>query len=154
MNITDLVRTMNQKAAFELVEQSDTATQLRLLGRIPLDPAGRNMENWRMLARQVLLRSAKAPWKADISKVLLVRNEDLHFAWRVILQGEGLEQHLPEIVQVMAGSPPPVQREVMEMTIPGVTADRNSTVGGRRGAGPVDRVPIGPMAVHAKQMGQ
>lgn len=154
-NITELVRAMNQKAGFELVDHSVSSSQLRLLGRVPLDRAGLNMNNWLLVIRQLLLHSRKAAWKTDISKdyFLLGTTDKVVYAWRIILQGDSIEAHLGAITQLVAAAPPSSRSEVTEMPLPGVSADRNSTVGGRRGAGPVDHVPIGPLAVHAKQMG-
>lgn len=152
--ISDLVAALNQRAGFELVEQSKTARQIRLLGRVPLDRAGLNMNNWLIVTRQLLLRSAQGTaWTTDISKDYFLRNEKLVFAWRIILQADTIEAHLAEITSVVNTTPPSSRSEVTEMPLAGASPDRNSTAGGRRGAGPVDRVPIGPLAVQAKQAG-
>lgn len=154
-SITELVRAMNQKAGFELVDHSSSPAQVRLLGRVPLDRAGLNMGNWLLVIRQLLLHSRKAAWKTDISKdyFLLGTSDKVVYAWRIILQADALEQHLGEITALIAGSPQSSRSEVTEMPLAGVTADRNSTMGGRRGAGLVDKVAIGPMAIASKQMG-
>jgi hypothetical protein len=154
-SVTELVRAMNQKAGFELVDQASSPSQLRLLGRVPLDRAGLNLNNWLLVIRQLLLHSPKAAWKADISKnyFLLGKSDKVVYAWRIILQADAIEPHLAEITALVNGSPQSSRSEVTEMPLAGASADRNSTVGGRRGAGPVDRVAIGPMAVAAKQMG-
>jgi hypothetical protein len=153
MTPRDLVQAMNQKAGFELVEHSVSASQLRLLGRVPLDKLGLNMNNWLIVIRQLLLECAKASWKTDISKDYFLMGDKVVYAWRIILQAESIDAHLAEIIQVVLGAPQSSRSEVTEMPLPGVNANRNSTAGGRRGAGPIDRVPTGPMAVHAKQMG-
>jgi len=153
MNIAELVRAMNQKTGFELVEHTSSPTQLRLLGRVPLDRSGANMNNWLLLTRHVLIQSAKGAWSADISKDYFVRSDKLVYAWRVIFQSKSIEDSFTEILQVIGGTKESRHNEVTEMPLPGVSADRNSTEGGRRGAGLSGQVPVGPMAVHAKQMG-
>jgi len=155
MNIADLLRTLGRKAGFELVEQTSTPGQLRLLGRIPLDRASVNMNNWLIVIRQLLSRSAEAEtlWKTDVSKHYFLLNGKVVYAWRVIFQADSVEAQLADIIRTITEAPPSSRSELTEMALPGVTADRNSTVGGRRGAGLVDRVPIGPMAVEAKRMG-
>lgn len=152
-NITELVRALNQRAGFELVEQSLSPSQVRMLGRVPLDRGGLNMNNWLIVIRQLLLHSRKAAWKTDISKDYFLLGDKVVYAWRLILQADVIDTHLAEITQLINASPPTNRSEVTEMPLPGVTADRNSMAGGRRGAGPVDRVLLGPAAVHAKQMG-
>jgi hypothetical protein len=153
MNLRDIVHALNQKAGFELVEHSSSPSQLRLLGRVPLDKESRNINNWLIVIRQLLLGSVKAAWKTDISKDYFLMGDKVIYAWRVILQAESIETHLPEIIKVISTAPQSSRSEVTEMPLSGVNANRNSTMGGKRGAGPIDRVPTGPMAVHAKQMG-
>jgi hypothetical protein len=153
MNFRDIVHAMHQKAGFELVEHSSSPSQLRLLGRVPLDKESHNINNWLIVIRQLLLESAKAAWKTDISKDYFLMGDKVVYAWRVILQAEAIDVHMGEIIKVITSAPHSSRSEVTEMPLPGVGANRNSTTGGRRGAGPIDRVATGPLGVQAKQMG-
>jgi hypothetical protein len=153
MKVQDLLRALNQRAGFELVDKSGTPSQLRLIGRVPLDREGRNMNNWLLVLRELLTRSASAPWKADISKHYFLMAGKVVYAWRIILQGEAIETHLAEVTALVNAAPQTSRTEVAEMPLAGVGPDRNSTVGGKRGAGSVGGVPIGPAAVYSKQMG-
>ena len=149
----ELHRALNQKAGFEVVEESSTPSQLRLLGRIPLDREGQNMNNWLIIMRQLLSQSATSPWKVDISKHYFLLAGKVVYAWRVIFQAEAIDPHLGDIATVVNSAPQSSRTELTEIPLAGASRDRNSTVGGRRGAGPIGAVAVGPIAMHAKQMG-
>lgn len=147
---------MRKKAGFEVVSHNDTnPNQLRVLGRVPEDRVGLNMNNWKILMYRLYNAMEKRPWKVDFSKSYFIhdKTKKLVFAWRIIFQGEELTQHYLEIAQFIASSPISARTEVTEMPLTGASADRNSTDGGKRGAGAFGKVLVGPMAVHAKRMG-
>jgi hypothetical protein len=147
---------LRKKAGFEVVSHNDAnPNQLRILGRVPEDRGGLNMNNWKILMYRLYLAMEGQPWKVDFSKSYFIKAESkkLVFAWRVILQGEGLTQHYADIVNLITTSPISAPTVVTEMPLVGVSADRNSTEGGKRGAGVFGKVLTGPLAVNAKNMG-
>lgn len=147
---------MRKKAGFEVVSHNDdNPGQLRMLGRVPEDRAGLNMNNWKIMMYRLYTAMKNRPWKVDFSKSYFIqdRTEKLVFAWRVIFQGENLAAHYAEITHLIATAPIPSRAEVTEMPLTGVSADRNSTEGGRRGAGKFGSVLTGPLAVQAKRNG-
>jgi hypothetical protein len=152
----DLFQALHAKVGYEVVSFKETDAQLRIMGRIPGDPVSLNSNNWKILKWQLLKATqAGRPWAVDLSKSYFIKPETdrLVFAWRIILQGAGLADHYADVLNLIKTSPESSRTEVMEMPLAGAGADRNSTAGGRRGAGPAGSVLVGPMAVHAKRMG-
>jgi len=148
-----LFAALRKKVGFEVVSQSETPNQLRILGRIPEDNLGLNGNNWKIVKYRLLVAMEDRPWKVDISKSYFIKKETkkMVFAWRVLLQGDGIAQHYADIINIIATSPP-ARADVMEIPLSG-GADRNNPSGGRRGAGPAGTVPVGPLAVRQKSMG-
>lgn len=147
---------MRKKAGFEAVSVSEPVPgQLRVLGRVPEDPGGLNMNNWKILMYRFYTVMRDRPWKADFSKSYFIKEESqkLVFAWRVIFQGENLAQHYSELIQVVASSPISARAEVTEFPLAGAAQNRGAVTGGKRGAGPSGRVLVGPAAAQAKLMG-
>lgn len=147
---------LRAKTGFEVVSHNDANPhQLRLVGRVPADQGGLNMNNWKILMYRLYLAMEQRPWKVDFSKSYFIqeRTKKLVFAWRVIFQGEHLGQHFADIVQLITTSPNTARADVTEMPLVGVSADRNSTAGGKRGAGLFGKVLTGPLAANAKNMG-
>lgn len=147
---------MQKKAGFEAVSVSEPSpNQLRALGRIPEDIGGMNMGNWKILMYRLYTVMGDRPWKVDISKSYFIKEETkkLVFAWRVIIQGENLAQHLPEIIQVVTSSPVSARSEVTEIPLAGAAGNRGKVTGGRRGAGPSSQMLVGPAAAQAKLLG-
>lgn len=153
-SLDQLLAALRKRVGFEAVTQNQTPNQLRLLGRIPADALGLNGNNWKIIKRLLLKAMKERPWTVDISKSYFIQEETdkLVYAWRILFQGENIAQHYADITNLIATAPS-AQAEVMEIPYGGVDANRNSTAGGRRGAGPAGTVPVGPMAVQQKLMG-
>ncbi len=151
----ELVAALRAKVGFEVVAQSETPGQLRLLGRIPDDRLGLNGNNWKIVMWRLLeAMELGRPWKVDLSKSYFIKKETkrMVYAWRILLQGEGLAAHYADVVNLIKTSPS-ARAEVMEIPLGGVDADRNNTAGGRRGAGPSGTVKVGPEAAALKRQG-
>ena len=144
---------LRKRVGFEVVSKSETPNQLRILGRIPEDSMGLNGNNWKIVKYRLLMAMEDRPWKVDLSKSYFIKKETkkLVFAWRVLLQGENIAQHYADIVNIISTSPS-ARVDVMEIPL-GTGEDRNNPAGGRRGAGPMGSVAVGPMSVRQKQMG-
>ena len=149
-----IIAALRKRAGYEAVSQNETATQLRFLGRLLPDRGGQGADNWKTLMHFLNAAMKERTWTVDISKYFFNKEETglLVFAWRIIFQGENLAQHYTDIANVIAKAPN-AARELTEMPLAGATADRNSTAGGKRGAGAFGKVLVGPMAVHQKNMG-
>lgn len=147
-----LFAALRKKVGFEVVSQNESANQLRILGRIPTDNLGLNENNWKIVKYRLLTAMEDRPWKVDLSKSYFIKKETkkMVFAWRILLQGEGIAQHYADVINIITTSPS-ARAEVTE--IPLVGGSFNSTAGGRRGAGEMGKVPVGPMAAQQKQRG-
>jgi hypothetical protein len=150
---SQLFAALRKKVGFEVVSQSETPGQLRILGRIPDDGMSLNLNNWKIVKYRLLMAMEDRPWKVDISKSYFIKKETkkLVFAWRVLLQGDEVAKHYADIINLIVTSPS-ARADVMEIPL-GVGADRNNTAGGKRGAGMMGTVAVGPGAVKQKQMG-
>jgi hypothetical protein len=96
-------------------------------------------------------------WKVDISRHyfnrVLQSGPKMFYAWRLIFQADRMSDHLDDILGVIRSAPAPAQVELQEYPLPGAGANRNEFRNGR-GAGSVDRVPLGPMAAMAAVSGR
>lgn len=146
---------LRKKVGFEVVSDTETPNQLRVLGRIPEDSLGLNGNNWKIVTYRLLKAMDSRPWKVDVSKSYFIKKETgkLVFAWRILLQGDGIAQHYADVINLIDTSPS-ARVEVTEIPLGGGNeGGRNNTAGGRRGAGPMGSIPTGPLAVRNKQMG-
>jgi len=143
MKIDDLRAALHRRAGFEVVDASAGENQIRLVGRVPPNAGQQNI----LIIQRLLVTCETTPWKVDISRVYFVRgvNKKLLYAWRFIFQASGIEQHLQHIVETIQNTPRPARLELTEFPLTGTSPNRNRLVNGK-GAGFVDKTPIGPMA--------
>lgn len=146
--LDQLKNLLRDRAGFEVVDASSTDAQVRLVGRVPANAGSQ----WVLIVHRLLEMSRKSPWKVDISRNYFLRDlssgPKLFYAWRLIFQSPAVESHLTEIISVISNSPRPSKVELQEFPLAGVSSRRNELRNGR-GAGLVDRTPIGPMALRA-----
>ena len=156
----EFIAALRQKIGFDpvTVSSDDTPNQLRLMGRLPKDPTGLVLKNWLELLRRVMRAEVEAPWSADFSKKYFLRDNEVVYGWRIILQAPDLPPYLPEIARLIleapqvTAQPQRVVGPVMEIALGG-DPNRHSTAGGKRGAGPAGSVAVGPGAAQIKNMG-
>lgn len=84
MTKVDLYSALMRKCGFEVVQEKETAKQLRLMGRSPAD-------RWTFFLPVVhrLLTLSGTPgnsWTCDISKQYMLRNDQVLYGWRLIFQ--------------------------------------------------------------------
>lgn len=119
---------LHRKAGFEVVSQTAGANQIRVLGRIPQN----RMPGWLPVMLALLLASEQLPWNADISKQYFPRNKKLRFAWRIILQGDDIAQHLQQIVNIIE-KVPMMRSELSEVPIQRSSHRQSTGAKGARG---------------------
>jgi hypothetical protein len=148
MKPDDLIRTLQMRGGFELVNQQASANQLRLLGRVSRQASN----GWLLVLRQLLRAADRSPWSIDISKQYFLREDKVMYGWRVIVQAEGVAQHYADVIKVIATTPRP-RAIVDEQPLPGVRGDRNAPSVSNRGKGAQGSLSavVGPMAVAAMQ---
>ena len=151
----DIYHALFQKCGFEVVVETEEPNRLRIVGRIRQGADGRNMGNWQLVMHRLLSAAFHRPWTIDISKHFFMRTEEspLVFGWRIILQSENVAQHYADVLNLIHTAPSTARTEVMEMPMPGSSAHRNTTAGGKRGAGTIGSVPVGPLAAAQKNAG-
>ncbi len=159
--VKDIVGALQQKAGYTTLSVEEKPNKLTLMGR---QPPGNMQANWRLLRGYLWLaangKKSTRPWKVDISCVYFVAEEVdgvQRYAWRLIFTAPELQNHYRDICSVIGSSPLASPRglslDEMEVPLPGASAKRNSPEGGRRGAGPIGTVAVGPLALAAKMRG-
>lgn len=151
----DIHEALAQKCGYEVVQNTEKDGQLRVIGRIVEDKDGRKMNNWILVINRLLEAGFERPWTIDICKHYFKRGkgQPVIFGWRIILQADKVADHYADVVNLIRTAPTSARAEVTEMPLVGSSVHRNSTAGGKRGAGPMGSVPVGPMAVSQKNMG-
>lgn len=143
-DVSQFFEALAAKSKFEVVDHSLSANQLRVIGRIPADQTGQCMQNWLIIARNLLLAQEKgSPWKVDISKQYFLKGPEgskkIVYGHRLLIQAENVGQHFEDIIRVVLGSRPSAVVEVNSFPLPGAVQDRNvgrngkgaNTIGGR-----------------------
>jgi len=146
MTLEDLVQLLRARAGYETVNHQLSPNQLRLLGRVR-KPA---VDGWLLVVRNLVM--AEAPWHIDISRHYFPRGGKLVYAWRIILQGESVEQHFHHVAQTVANSPR-AHTIIEEQALPGARRDRNIPSISNRGKGAQGslKATVGPFALAALQ---
>ena len=154
----DLIAALRQAAGYVTVRHEEKPEKLTLYGR---QPERMHMGSWKML-RGYLLKVANGkastrPWKVDVSFWYFIDESagDLQrCAWRLIFSGKDIATHYHDICRVVQSCPKvrSTSLDTIEVPLPG-GADRHSTAGGKRGAGPAGSVLVGAAAVARKMQG-
>ena len=139
----ELIELLHVKCGYEVVQQDFSDNRIYLLGRI----RGQTLANNLVIRHRLLTAAALAPWKVDSSWADQLKQGRLVKGWRIIFQGEGIAQYLPDILRVIGSAPAAKVNEIMEVPLPGASADRNAQNGRGRGAGLTGKHPIGPMSM-------
>lgn len=135
-DVNQLFQALAAKSKFEVVEHSLGAHQLRIIGRIPADQMGQCMQNWLIIARNLLLAQENgSPWKVDISKQYFLKGPEgskkIVYGHRLLIQADGVEQHFTSIISVILGSKPSSVIEVNSFPLPGTGRERNVGTNGK-----------------------
>jgi hypothetical protein len=153
-----LFKVIHQRTGYEVVQHDESPNTLVVYGRIPRGIPPR--VNWDACMRHVFdyANDAKSQsvWKVDFSQYHFrdeARPGRMRWAWRLKFVAKGVAQFYPDIARVFGAVPRPHSAEVEEVMLPGASANRNSTAGGKRGAGLSGTVLVGPAAVFQKQQG-
>ena len=127
---------LRARFGFDVVNPTATDKQLRVLGRVHPEQE----RNWLAGVQHMLSVSEKAAWSVDISRQYFLRGGVLVYAWRVIFQGEGLEQYVNSIVSSLGGAPR-AQFEVEEQVL-SVLGTRNTMNARGKGASVQGTTPM------------
>lgn len=116
---TDVFAALVRKCGFEIVQEKETASQLRFMGRLHPD-------RWNFFVpviHQLLVTSNQpdAGWTCDISKQYLVRDNKVLYGWRFIFQAKsgGLPDQYARIIAIINSAPSPDHVELQSQLLPG-----------------------------------
>lgn len=153
--LDDLFAVLQHKAGLEVVNHTLTApSRLRVLGRLPMDRAGTNINNWKVLMDRLLTATERGrPWSVDLSKSYFKKAGKVVYAWRLIFQADEVEKQYADIINIIRTSPQAARQVPDEVRLYGVEQDRNNPAGGKRGAGMTDKTAVGAAAAMRKSMG-
>lgn len=132
----ELYTALQQKAGFEVVEVSEGPKQLRIIGRVHTN----YVSQWKLAMHHLLTKEQESAWKVDISKKYFLRNDNVFYGWRLIIQAENVPAHYAGIIQALqitSGG-----NEVTEVPLIGASSNRNT----RTNVGPIGKVPLGSAA--------
>lgn len=125
------------KAGFQPVQESCTDRQLRFVGRVSPNKTAQ----WLRVMERLLVREHEAPWTIDLSKQYFLRGSKLLYGWRMILQGEGVEQYFEDVIATVM-SAPTIQSQVEEVRLYG-RGNNDASMSGGRGAQPLFSAVVG-----------
>ncbi len=135
-DVNTVLQALHEKSHFDVVDHSVGPNQLRVIGRIPADQMGQFIQNWLIIARNLLLAQEKgSPWKVDISKQYFLKGPEgqkkIVYGHRLIIEATNIEAHYPAIVAAILDSKPAATVEVTSFPLPGATAERNTGKNGK-----------------------
>lgn len=129
--LRDLQAALQRKTGFEVIDAGEAPTQLRLMGRLPMDKMGVNLANWHLLI--VALSDGGEGWTVDISKKYFKRGSKPVYSWRLIFQSAELKSKYAVILKAIMGTPYAGRGELSEFPLAGARSDRNELTN-RKGA--------------------
>lgn len=113
----DLYQALATRGSFEVVSETVSTTQIRIVGRISKD----RFNAWSMVIQE-LLKPSKARdggWVCDVSKQYVLHGQTLRYGWRLIFQAPNVEAAIPHILEAIGASKPPPAVELQDYLLPG-----------------------------------
>ena len=117
MTKTSIYSALAARAGFSTINDTETETQLRVLGRCPPERF-----NFLVLVIHALLKASnnpEKPWTCDVSKKYMVSNDRVFYAWRIVFQGANLSAQYADIVNAINAAPRPARIELDSQLLPG-----------------------------------
>lgn len=144
----DVYAALMEKCGFTVVQEKETAAQLRIIGR-----SGPDRWNFFLPVIYTLLKASDKPenlWTCDISKQFILAHDRVRYGWRLIFQAasrNGVDNLLlcyENIALVIRSSPRPARVEVDRVLLPGYKAGdvRGGVNAKGKGAAPAGSLPL------------
>lgn len=139
-DVATLFQALALKSKFEVVDHTPSVNQLRIIGRIPADASGQYMQNWLVIARNLLLaQESGSKWHVDLSKQYFLKGppnaKKIVYGHRLIIQAQNVEQYYDEIIAVVLESKPSAVTMVDSFPLPGADRARNELKNGKGASG-------------------
>ena len=120
VGIDVVINALSRKVGFEVVNKSVTHDQVRLQGRIPSSKVSAWVHS---VVTHLSSVSKKSDWDIDLSKHYFDVDGQTRYAWRIILQGDGIAKHYSGIASAVL-SAKVANTEIMETSLH-VSSTRN-----------------------------
>lgn len=113
----DVFAALAKKSGFEVLQESETPKQLRVMGRSHLD-------RWAFflpIIHTLLTRTSRPEngWTCDISKQYFLSDGRVLYGWRFIFQSADLVTQYGDIIMAINSAPRPARVEVESQLLPG-----------------------------------
>lgn len=113
----DIYAALATKSGFQVLQESETPTQLRILGRSHTD-------RWVFflpIIHTLLTKVGQGGlgWSCDISKHYFLSDGRVLYGWRFIFQSSNLAAHYADIIMTINSAPRPARVEVDSQPLPG-----------------------------------
>lgn len=147
------VALLQQIAAFETVSSSAAQKQVRVVGRVD-----RNRQSFWTTCVHHLLKTAATSggaWTCDISRQFIMQDNQLRYAWRIILQGQDPAVLQKVLLNALESAPRPGRVEIESMLLPGYKPGQTRDGVNAKGKGAQSSLNavVGPMAAQRLQRG-
>lgn len=143
MDAANLYRALTVKTGFEVVRETPSERQLRVVGRLP-----KNQINFWLPVVAGLLEASDNPavgWTVDVSKQYRLAPDGLRYGWRLIFQARTrITEHYSEIIHTINKAPRPSRVELESIPLPGYRPgdSRPELTAGGKGAAPGGSAPL------------
>jgi len=149
-SVDDLVGVLRGKVGYETVQRYVDDDQIVLMGRMR-----GGAEDLLIVGHQLQVHALGRDWTHEIAKVFVLKGRKLVHAWRLVFEGQGVQERIPEFIAVIGGCPRAKRNEVTSIELPGGNRYRDYTSGKLgKGAAPMGQAHVGPAAFLAALTGQ
>ena len=143
-DVDDLCRVLKNRVGYETVQKYSDNDQIVLLGR-----ARSGSEDLLIVGHQLQVHALERPWAHEIAKVFPLKGRKLVHAWRLVFEGESIQDSIPEIIQVISKCPKARRSELVSVELPGGNRYRSYEGKMGKGAAPMGQAKVGPAALLA-----
>lgn len=140
-SVEDLCRVLKNKVWYDTVQKYADEDQIVLLGR-----CANRTEDLLIVGHQLQVTALDKSWSHEIAKVFLLKGRKLVHAWRLVFEGTGIQDAIPEIIQVISKCPRARRAELDSVELPGGSRYRSYTGKPGKGAAPMGQAKVGPAA--------
>lgn len=139
--VEDLCTVLKNKVGYETVQKYSDNDQIVLLGRVRS-----GSEDLLIVGHQLQVHALDRPWTHEIAKVFPLKGRKLVHAWRLVFEGDAIQDSIPEIIQVVSKCPKARKVELDSIELPGGNRYRAATGKMGKGAAPMGQAKVGPAA--------
>lgn len=133
-SLQQLFQALSHRTGFEVVNQTVTDNQIRVIHRIPKE----GMPNWLEVMESLLDAAAAGTWNIDLSKQYFKPTNQVIYGWRMIIQAPNVVEHLPAVIQaVQSAKRSQIKTIIDEQPLVGASASRRGLSPKGKGVRPI-----------------